>query len=564
MKKISLFALTMLFAVGLFPVTGRAENEKTADIYIIAGQSNAVGSSITHPGTASPNVPNVLYYGAVDRSPEQSGYQNHGLEPVRNGLGAENEKSGFEVGMAEVLNGLDRYQKGEATAVIIKYAAGGTSIKSNESLGSWYPPTLLRRDFPDADYTKDGMNYRDLEGYQYRMLLEEVAGGIKALRENGYTKFCISGVFWMQGETDTSRVSAYEEALPVLISDLRRDLGEIVGQDLQKMPFYIGEISRTFHSASDYLCVQSNEALIEAQNRIAASVPYTYVAKLADYAINELQNDGSNRVVGSDNWHWSYSDIRQIGKDFANLYLETGCHFAPGQLLDSHAELSVEAESSCRVQFTGKNLGNYGNTTEKITFDVYCDAAETIADIDVENGTLRQVETVYEDQEISGSTLVLPPVRQYEITDITGQVKLTVKSEESPEYQVNVVCKDETWGRTPNASYIKPAYENCRYILKLTPKRDGAVKYLLINGTKIKGGTDVFTFDNLTDYAQENEINIEIVYDSAGNVQKYLNTNFALLNGIVAGVGGVLLLTAGLVTILLVKKKKRANSKESI
>ncbi len=302
--------------------TENANKEKIADVYIVSGQSNAVGCGIVPENAHFPSTDSVLFYGATDRTPGKPGDTNYQLAPVRNHLGASNQKSGFELGMATVLCELPRYKNGDATAIILKYAAGSTSLKECSELGSWQPPTLLKQEYPDRDYSLNGANYNDLEGYQYRILLEELTQGIHTIHEAGYKKVCIKGVFWMQGESDHHRAAQYQKELPIFTSNLRDDISRIMDCDYTKLPIYIGQISRTFCSAVDDVILERNKALLKAQELASAVIPYSYLVRLADIDINEKDIDGHNRTLGSDEFHWNYYQVQEVGKRFMTVFLK--------------------------------------------------------------------------------------------------------------------------------------------------------------------------------------------------------------------------------------------------
>ena len=104
------------------------ENGKKINVWLIAGQSNAVGYGETanYPDGYSDGaildagIENVLYYG--------KGYGNDitSFVPVTFGLGKDSAYSGAEIGIATALR-----NSGEKH-VIIKYANGETSILTNK------------------------------------------------------------------------------------------------------------------------------------------------------------------------------------------------------------------------------------------------------------------------------------------------------------------------------------------------------------------------------------------------------------------------------------------------
>jgi hypothetical protein len=86
------------------------------------------------------------------------------------------------------------------------------------------------------------------------------------------------------------------------------------------MPIIIGEISRTSGSATSGN-VNTNNAFIAMQNTIPDNVANTYVIASGQYDINKIVN-GNNTAVGTDSWHWNYSDHVEIGKLVGNSILD--------------------------------------------------------------------------------------------------------------------------------------------------------------------------------------------------------------------------------------------------
>ncbi len=566
MKKLS-FLLAAVLLLSLIPAPAYAgEAPLTAELYIMAGQSNAVGSSAIPESASFGQTENVLYYGSTDRSPTTTGSMHYDLKPVRLGLGAWSERAGFELGLADVLSKLGHYKDGTTKAVIVKYASGGSSVTEEWTYGSWYPPTLLAQDYPDRDYSRTGADYYNLEGYQYRVLLEEITNCVEKLKSKGYEQVNVRGIFWMQGESDTDRVSRYKTVLPVMIEDLRTDIGAIVGQDCSKLPFYIGEISRTFASAEEGI-VRKNEAMIEVQNQIAMETPYTYIGEFADIAMNKIDSRGFTTVVGSDSCHWNYYDICQIGKEFAELFLRTGADFDGYEMLDSYVHTSVIGDAACTISFPTESRGNYNASTESMVVELQTQAGAELTDLTVQNATLRKLETVFQDTEEvdtdrEGRTMT--PIHRYELTDMTGEVTLEATVGESQAYTVEVVCEDMTYGFAPYKSLIdKQYYAGCRYRLQTAPQDKGAVKMLLLNGKTVTGEADqwIFELDGLETYADEDgHIKIEIVYDSKENVENYLKLR-PLIVPMICGGAGVAVLLAAVIILLAVRSKKRRKAR---
>ena len=101
--------------------------EKLINVYLIAGQSNAVGYGMDTGNKIAKSddrfvngFENVLYYGSFERWSGKS--YDGGFEPVKLGMGVDPSRSGAEIGIA---NAVADY--GEMSA-IIKCAQGATHL----------------------------------------------------------------------------------------------------------------------------------------------------------------------------------------------------------------------------------------------------------------------------------------------------------------------------------------------------------------------------------------------------------------------------------------------------
>ncbi|MBQ8551379.1 MAG: hypothetical protein IJ428_01040 [Clostridia bacterium] len=303
---------------------------KSVDIYIIAGQSNAGGYTGCDDLAIAPlwdkynvGTPNVMYYGSSEYT-----YKNANGEwlmgvnkfsewvPVRVGMGCDIRCIGPEVGMAAYLS--ENYYNGDnagKTAGIIKYAHGGTSLfeaskSDHEFSGSWASPSYA------ATLESDTSEYT---GRLYIGLINEVKSGVAALAEAGYNDINIKGVFWMQGETDKNSPDEYKTAFEYFVSDLRRDLGEIMVEDLSALPVMVGEISETSGSALKD-AVDVNNGFIEMQRSLADEIENVYIVPSGQYKINWME--GSFSKNHGDPWHWKTTDIFAIGEMVGECIVE--------------------------------------------------------------------------------------------------------------------------------------------------------------------------------------------------------------------------------------------------
>ncbi|MBE6668341.1 MAG: sialate O-acetylesterase [Ruminococcaceae bacterium] len=315
-------------------------NEKSIDIYIIAGQSNAVGhSKINDMETIASGVPGVvkgysnIYYAGNARTDTVVSSVRYIIDNdvdwqnVTVGLGRQGGYIGPELGMAEVLSSYYNKNTGKE-AGIIKFAHGGTSLfdKSTGSnqFGNWVSPSY-------AEELGLGYEDGDVTGQLYRDLLLEVSSNILALKKKGYTDIKIKGLYWMQGENDRGEPNNYERVFPTWVKDIRGDLSDMMrfinesndDSGASSMPVFVGTISKTFAlSAGDKTGDAINQPFIDMQKRLTGIIENCYVIDNSKYAINvwEFENDKCV-VVGADTYHWNQNDMISIGKDIGNAIL---------------------------------------------------------------------------------------------------------------------------------------------------------------------------------------------------------------------------------------------------
>ena len=306
-------AMIMIFAavIGFGGMSAKAEETtaKPFDMYLIGGQSNAVGYSLASKGDVSGTFSNVMYAGEVDKRLDGAGSMSNLYsyatykKAVTVGCGVRNGYLGPEFGMAKTLNS---YYSGEKKAIMFKSAAGGTSLldKSSgqsETYGNWYPRSKWKDGFtPDASVSPTGV--------QYKNFIDNFRQVYNTLKNNGYEPK-VKGMVWMQGEDDLGAKNVYKPLLKALISDLREDIAEITcDRDNEIMPFVIGEIATTFVIYDNPNVPGFNRM----QREVAAEMPGVYTAKTDDLIIM-----GADGVQGTDPYHFSGSDMVTLGERFA-------------------------------------------------------------------------------------------------------------------------------------------------------------------------------------------------------------------------------------------------------
>lgn len=303
------------FEKNVAAVTVNENKEKgIIDIYLIAGQSNAVGYSSR--GKLKGKFENIWFTYDVDKwrkTGKTSATMVDGdtityVKSVTAGYGSARGTIGPEYGMAEVLND---YYGGEYPALFLKSAAGGTALNNDSSgqsndYGNWYPRSLWNG--KEVDPVNSPM------GVQYYNLVENLKLICAKLKEDGYTPK-VRGMVWMQGEADLGREQKYKELLTALITDIREDVAEITNdKDALEMPFVIGKIATTFA----YYNNSSVPPFNKVQEQVAASMKNVYTVETSDLII---VGEGG-KVLGTDLYHFSTADAETLGIRFAEKLLE--------------------------------------------------------------------------------------------------------------------------------------------------------------------------------------------------------------------------------------------------
>ena len=295
-------------------VSGRdnVENGKKINVWLIAGQSNAVGYGETtnYPDGYSDGaildagIENVLYYG--------KGYGNDitNFVPVTFGLGKDAAYSGAEIGIATALS------KSGEKHVIIKYANGDTQLSANgvtadNNIATWTPPSYIAA---NSGITFDGDKIGDL----YDGFISTVKEALTKLEKEGYTPV-VQGFWWMQGERDGNHgdmtADLYSTLLKTLISDVRRDVGIITGVDLSDMPAVYGRVYRNPAYAPNS---EAGLAAVQAgQDKLAADTTIKNVAMLdTRYDLVDPESGKAKDLVQQDGWHYDTLTQQMIGEAF--------------------------------------------------------------------------------------------------------------------------------------------------------------------------------------------------------------------------------------------------------
>lgn len=327
-------------------------NEKIINVYLIAGQSNAVGYGMDTGNKIAKSderftegFENVLYYGSFERWSGKS--FDGGFEPVKLGMGVDPSRSGAEIGIA---NAVADY--GEMSA-IIKCAQGATHLYPDTTYevslkyGTWTSPTYIKNNNVD-------MSKNPLIGNMYRRFEQTVIDAIQLLVEDGYTPV-IKGVWWMQGEAEMftlEMASAYRELFETLIYDTRNMLSEVTGYDCGNVPFVCG--------------------LPKWNSKNSAPPTYQGMVRTAMTTVaSEVDNVGCvdcMPLVQHDDWHFNAQGQQYLGEAFValleNFEIENDSYFNERVSIDDEIKLLADENGlEFRANLTNhdsKNKYEYG------------------------------------------------------------------------------------------------------------------------------------------------------------------------------------------------------------
>ena len=354
------------------------ETEKLINVYLIAGQSNAVGYGMDTGNKIAKSderftegFENVLYYGEHERWTGK--YLNNGFEPVKLGMGVAKDRSGAEIGIA---NAVADY--GEMNA-IIKCAWGATHLYPDTQYdvslkqGTWTSPTYIENN--NVDTSKN-----PLIGNMYRRFEQTVADALQLLIEDGYTPV-IKGIWWMQGEAEMftlDMASAYRELFETLIYDMRNTLGDLTGYDCSNVPFICG--LPKWNSKN--------------------STPPTYQGMVRESMITvskSVDNVGCvdcMPLVQHDDWHFDAAGQKYLGEAFVTLLetfeIENDSYFNERVSIDNEIKLIPDEMG---LEFRA-NLTNYDSNNKYEYGFIFVPTSELIKN-NIEGDYFSELEAAY-------------------------------------------------------------------------------------------------------------------------------------------------------------------------
>ena len=406
------------------------ESKGDIDVWLIGGQSNAVGYGTDMPADAATDpryfvgFDNTLYFGIH----EMFKYNLPEIEPLKVGKGQQVSKQsqGAETGIGKTVD-----PTGKMNAVI-KCAVGATALypdltaNISTQVGTWTSPSYIER----ANMSKDDPNYQALgtfvnskgetedipnvdlsvkitngnadnqgkvvAGNMYDMFIRTVTEGIRQLKEEGYTPK-IRGMWWMQGEAEASNATKawlYDELLTCLINDIREDVAEISGDTTvndanDPMPFLAGNIKWNV----DYEGKAEPKYLYQINNAQAmVKESMTNVSYLA-MSITEAQSFFGQQ----DNWHYNTATQEFFGEQLVKYVLEVdgqkivgakgiGFTIEGGGTIKTGSDVTVTFKAKDGYRIDGITLG--GNT-------VTLDSNNSYTIENLSEDTVFEVETTY-------------------------------------------------------------------------------------------------------------------------------------------------------------------------
>ena len=324
--------------VGITKVSADTSDAIPIDMYLLGGQSNAVGcSEIGYSPTKT--YENIWYAGEIERAVKlkNSGTENEEAgEPeyeitaaqswvesfsdfklyVSAGMGYHSSSIGPEYGMAKIFN--NQYEGEERRAIIFKTAYGGSFLHDVATSANWASPSTWREGYkPDPDKPVSTFNRT---GLLYQRFIDNFERVYNELKANGYQPI-VKGMAWMQGEADAGDSTAkmfYFNNLKAFIQDIRIDIAKITGDEkMNEMPFVIGKIAKTFMKYNN----PDTTAINEVQQVVADQMENVYAIDTDDLIL--VRADG--KINGSGGWdtcHYNFKDMVKLGERFAETFNE--------------------------------------------------------------------------------------------------------------------------------------------------------------------------------------------------------------------------------------------------
>ncbi len=323
--KNKVWILALCLGVALQPA------HSTTRVFLLGGQSNMLGqglnSELTPPYDSAQNDVNY--------------WSNGAWIPLAPGFGNASYRFGPEVAFGRAI----KDALTDDIIYLIKYSVGGTALYND-----WKPPT----------------------GSKYINFMNTANAALADLDDAGIAHE-ISGMLWMQGESDAAEgeAASYETNLNNFIADMR------VQFNTADMPFIIARV-RDYYGGGGTPPTQA-DIVRAAQVRIGETDPR---ASWFDTDAYQMVNSG----------HYGTQGQLDLGKDFAAACLAYVPPVLSSRLASSGTKMEISWNSFLEVTYGVETNSNLINDTEWKTFK--SDIAGTGSELSTTN-TIGSAQTFY-------------------------------------------------------------------------------------------------------------------------------------------------------------------------
>jgi len=225
-------------------ITGKYSEKRTLKVFILAGQSNAVGYNNIHEFHGGKKNYRTAFRKRSDirfwpGSNARNGFANRwtrlqvGISDISGQPSFRKACFGPEIGFGETIS----EELPNEDVAIIKYAVGATGIARSKDYHDYIPAL---KGFDDKGKNWHPPVEAEEAGILYRDLMTNIHAALASLKQTR-RDFEISGFIWMQGEHEAgiSRTMAndYGKLLILFMNSVRHDLG------VMNLPFVVGEVN---------------------------------------------------------------------------------------------------------------------------------------------------------------------------------------------------------------------------------------------------------------------------------------------------------------------------------
>jgi len=302
---IASYLICNLCGVTLSNQSGALPDNSTVKVFILAGQSNAVGyNNLKEYSGDTEKLQNELRkLHNVTFWPGSNAKSELGNKWVKLQIGASDiaEKGPFlnncfgpEIGFGISLSKAFPREK----IAIIKYAVGATSIARSADYND-YIPRLKGFDDKGSNWHPPGDG--NGTGLLYENLMENIHAALASLKQEG-RNYEISGFIWMQGENEAGlskkMANDYGKLLTLFMEGVRNDLG------VKELPFIIGEVNSYNWGFGDIVR--------KRQAEVCQKDPNSLLIKSTDLSRNGVGGPG----------HFDADGMLTLGNRFARRMLQ--------------------------------------------------------------------------------------------------------------------------------------------------------------------------------------------------------------------------------------------------